>query len=310
MGAIDLKSGCVALKRCPQYEQDKLAGAIDEIFYTIFQSRRWSSSYVLLKPNLISASHGPLACTESRFLIAVARWFIDQGARVSLGDSPAFGNSFSVLKRLGLIDALNKLGVRVCRLDRVKHVSLESGVKVGLAVQALEADLLVNLPRVKAHSQLRLTLAVKNYFGCLTGIRKPVWHMRYGGRHGLFADLLVELLPFFPESLSLVDGISAMHKTGPINGEEYKLGLIAGGTNPVAVDTALMAILGVDPYSCPLWRVCEKKGLGGVYLDSLFFPLQSPDELRVSDFLVPEELAPIRFDLLRFAVNSVKRLFY
>jgi uncharacterized protein (DUF362 family) len=172
----------------------------------------------------------------------------------------------------------------------------------------MDCDLLVNLPRVKAHSQMRVTLAVKNYFGCLAGFHKPWWHMVHGGRGGRFSDLIVDILAVLPRSLSLVDGIVAMHKTGPVHGEPFPLGLIAGGTNPVALDTALLALLDIDLRQSPLWNAARQAGIQGTELEALVFPLAVPTDFAASDFIVPAQLEPIRFNLFRFCQNSIKRL--
>jgi len=268
---------------------------------------RFRSTHVLLKPNLISARHGPLACTEVAFILATARWFVDQGARVCIGDSPAFGTASGVLAKLGIVEQLRSLSVPITDFDRVNTVTLASGKKAGLAADAMDCDLLINLPRIKAHAQLRVTLAVKNMFGCLVGMRKPWWHMAYGGHQGEFESLLVELMTVLPDSLTIVDGITAMSGTGPIGGHPCHLGLMAASTNPVAVDSALLSALGLDPDVSPLWRACRDAGLPGVRFNRLDFPLQVPQDFQVTDFSVPEELSPIRFNPFRFVSGSFKR---
>ncbi|MCI5190639.1 MAG: hypothetical protein D3905_12820, partial [Candidatus Electrothrix sp. AS4_5] len=91
---------------CSSYQEPKLSQAIDQVLDQVVEILKVEqplsplslcSAQVLLKPNLISAKTGPLACTEGAFILAVAKRFIDQGAKVSLGDSPAFGTTASVL---------------------------------------------------------------------------------------------------------------------------------------------------------------------------------------------------------------------
>ena len=262
---------------------------------------------VVLKPNLISASHGPLPCTEGVFILAAAKFFILKGAVVCVGDSPAFGSARSSLARLGILSELLSLGVSVSDFRQSRSVLLPSGTRARIARQALDCDLLVNMPRVKAHAQARVTLAVKNCFGCLTGLQKPLWHMVYGGQRGSFARLLLELLDVLPPTLTLVDGIRAMHGTGPMKGRPYPLRLVAAGWNPLAVDTALLQILGVDWADSPLHQAARKMELPGATMRELGFPLSRPEELAVDDFCVPVHLAPIRFRIFSFFYSSIKR---
>ncbi len=306
---MDLTSNVVSLTGCTGYEADLLSESVDRIVSSLPLSMELRSAKILLKPNLISAKQGPLACTEGRFILAVAKWFLEKGATVSVGDSPAFGNSYSVLRALSLDKELERMGVLIRNFDKVFSVSLSSGTQTGLARDALDCDLLVNLPRIKAHGQLLVTMGVKNFFGCVVGMRKPLWHMLHGGVCGRFSSLLVELLAVLPPSLTLVDGITAMNRTGPIKGEVVTLGLMAGSLNPVAVDRALLYVLGIDPGKSPLMQACVKAELCGCLLDELVFPLESPEQLKVTSFRVPEALTPIRFQIQHFSKNFFRRLF-
>ena len=303
-----LDSTVVALTSCPKYAPQPIADSINRVVSALDQVPNLHSCTVLLKPNLITAKYGSLPCTEPAFILEVARWFVDQGARVSIGDSPAFGTATAALQTLGIADELAALGVRITDFSRARNVLLAGGGKAGVAVDAMECDLLVNLPRVKAHAQTRLTLAVKNCFGCLVGLRKPWWHMAYGGKDGSFSDRLVQLLDVLADSITLVDGIIAMHKTGPIHGASYPLALLGASTNPVAMDRALLQVLDVDPELSPLMSACLRAGFDGAELSRLSFPLATPLELQVSDFQVPDALAPVRFNPFRFLQSTFRRI--
>jgi uncharacterized protein (DUF362 family) len=263
---------------------------------------------VLLKPNLIAAKNSLLSCTEGAFILAVARWLLERGARVSIGDSPAFGTAAMVLRSMGITEELATLGVQIKNFNQGRKVRLSGGGSAVLAEEALDCDLLVNLPRVKAHAQARLTLAVKNYFGCLIGLRKPWWHMQHGGEQGKFFERLAQLPLVLPPSLSLLDGITAMHQSGPIWGQPYPLALVAASMNPVAIDTALHVILGVSPEQSPLMAACRRAGLNGAELPQLSFPLLRPEDFSVSGFIVPKTLNPVRFSLFRFLKSTVRRI--
>jgi len=304
---MDLISNDVYLEKCSDYTDQKLMDCCNRMLTPCISSNL-SSTRVLLKPNLITARMGKLACTEGTFILAVAQWFLDQNAHVSIGDSPAFGTSTSVLQKLGIADALRKLPVSITDFTHVRTVTLPSGIRAGMAVDALDCDLLVNIPRVKAHAQLRVTLAVKNLFGCLVGMRKPLWHMVHGGKCGGFTDHLVELLSVLPSGITLVDGITAMHQTGPMGGRSFPLEVIACSRNPVAIDRAMLSILGLAPEMSPLMESCIKMGLNGTDLNYLDFPLSTPDELEVDCFEVPETLNNVRFNPFNFFRGIARRI--
>ena len=304
-----LDSTRVALLAQASYAQPSLDRCVDRLLADCAACASLRSARVLLKPNLITARNGHLACTDSRLLTAAARWFIVQGARVQVGDSPSFGSARAVLEKIGALDELTRLGAEVVEFRQGVVVDLPGGLQAPLAAPALDCDLLVNLPRVKAHQQMRVTLAVKNYFGCVSGFHKPWFHMRHGGARPRFAELIIGLLAVLPDGLSLVDGVVAMHGSGPVHGEPHPLGLLACATNPVAVDTALLAVLGVDPELSPLWREARSRGLPGTGAGELHYPEATPTELAARDFVVPAELNPIRFNPFRFVHSSLRRLF-
>jgi uncharacterized protein (DUF362 family) len=298
----------VALVAQSSYGDHHLETTVFQLLASEFSATSCRSSTILLKPNLITATNGKLACTNGRVILAVARYFKDHGARVMVGDSPAFGSARSVLRKIGILPALQHLGVDIAEFRQYITIELASGEPASIAKPALECDSLINLPKVKAHSQMRVTLAVKNYFGCISGLHKPWWHMVHGGAQGRFAHLLVELLSALPQGYSLVDGVEAMHATGPIHGQPYFLGVLAGGVNPVAVDTGLLALLDVAPRQCPLWRAAREAGIQGTGPEQLIFTHAQPAALKARGFLVPEELTPVRFNPFRFIKSSLQRL--
>lgn len=302
-----ITSTSVALLACSHYRTREIAEKIDRLCaalgFTVGVGSR-----VLLKPNLLSARSGEhLACTHPAFVAAVAEWFLAQGAKVAIGDSPVFGTAKGVMRATGIEKALAGLPVECINFDQSATVKLSGGVSVDMARAAMECDLLVNLPRVKAHSQLFVTLAVKNYFGTVVGFQKAWWHLRYGNHAEQFASHLVDLLTVLPAGVTLVDGIVAMHGTGPISGRPFSLGLVAGAINPVALDTALLQILGLDPTQSVIWQECANRDLAGIDSAKLDFPLLKPAGITVNNFKAPTTLNPVSFNPLRMLISAFRR---
>jgi uncharacterized protein (DUF362 family) len=302
-----INSTSVALLHCKQYLRQEITEAIDRLCAAL-QFNVTAGTRVLLKPNLLSGrSAEHLACTHPEFVAAVAQWFVDHGALVSIGDSPAFGTAQGVMRNTGIEKALGNLPVARINFDRSEPVRLAGGVKVNVARAALECDMLVNLPRVKAHSQFYITLAVKNYFGTVVGFQKPGWHLRYGAQEDRFASHLLDLLEALPTGITFIDGIVAMHGTGPLSGEPLSLGLVGGSLNPVALDSALLQILKLDFNKSFLWQECAKRGLVGSDPDKLDFPLLKPADFKANGFRAPATLKPVSFNPLRMVVSGCKR---
>jgi uncharacterized protein (DUF362 family) len=302
-----IKSTSVALLHRNQYLRTKMAEAVDQLCEAL-QFRVTAGTRVLLKPNLLSGrSREHLACTHPFLVAAVAEWFVEQGALVTIGDSPAFGTAKGVMRVTGIEKALAGFPVELINFDNSEPVRLAGGVKVNVATAALECDMLINIPRVKAHSQFYMTLAVKNYFGTVVGFQKPVWHLRYGDQEGMFASHLVDLLAVLPPGMTFIDGIVAMHGTGPVSGQPYPLGLLGGALNPVSVDTALLKVLGLDFKKSAVWMECAKRNLAGSDPDLLDFPILKPAEFKIDGFRTPSILKPVSFNPLRMMASGCKR---
>ncbi len=297
----------VALLPCPDYREPSLTTTIDRIGTRLCRGQSLRGCRVLLKPNLVSRRGAPLSCTEGAFLLAVARWCIDQGARVRVGDSPAFGSAARILGVLGCREALARLGVEIAVFRESRWLTLENGTRVPLAVDALDCDLLVSVPRIKAHAQMGLTMAMKNYFGCVTGLHKSLLHMVQGGKHGCFVDVLLQIPDRLPPSFTLIDGICAMHRTGPVSGTPFPLGLVGGSWNPVALDGVLCRMLRVSPHQVPLLAAARARKMAGSGDREICYPLASPAAFQVAGFQVPSTLHPVRFSLFRFCRGTVHR---
>ncbi|MBB5348474.1 DUF362 domain-containing protein [Desulfoprunum benzoelyticum] len=297
----------VCLARSSAYDRTAVASLVEEMAGPLGLASSYAGQTVLLKPNLISAAAPALACTDADFIAGVALWFLEHGARVRIGDSPAFGTAARAMQRQGIIAALRGLAVEPIEFVTPVSRVLPCGCPVAIAAEGLDCDLLVNLPKIKAHNQTCVTLAVKNIFGLVIGMRKAMLHMREGGRTGRFVEVILELLDLLPPHLAIADGIVAMHRDGPINGEALALGCVAASGNPVAVDTALLALLELDSSRSPLWREAARRGMAGSSLADIVYPALPPAAFTGSGFTAPGELNGIRFNPLRFVRGMVRR---
>lgn len=249
-----------------------------------------------------------MACTHGSFLLALGEFLVDNGAQVAIGDSPAFGSASSVLRKLGIDDRLSRLGIEVVNFNKVVQRRLDCGVNVGIAAEPLDYDYFVNAPKIKAHSQMYVTLAVKNVFGIVLGMRKAMLHMRHGGPDNMFSRIIVDLLEHLPPHFSVIDGVVAMHGTGPLHGVSLDLGCLGFSSDPVALDTSLLHALQLDPQKSPLWCESKRRGYDGADLSKIYYPMQQPEVFHGSHFLAPHQLSPVRFNPFRFFWNSLRRV--
>lgn len=269
---------------------------------------------VLIKPNLLLGK--PLACTSPEVVAAACAWLLDHGARLVVADSPGFGRARNVAQAIGLAEALAPLGLSVRQLDKPVSVALPlpSGhaekTRFPISRLALESDLILSLPRVKAHSQMLLTLAVKNCFGCVSGMRKALIHARQGRDPRFFADCLAAFWAALPPVAALADGIVAMHVTGPSRGEPLALGLLGASSSAVALDEALCAVLHLAPEDVPLGAaLARRKAPGSAAAGTdVVFPLQRPEDFDANNFVLPGTLSHTSFHPARLVYSCLRRI--
>ncbi len=293
--------------RCDSYDTVRIDADIEKLARAVPLGRSHHGKRVLLKPNLISTGGGPLSCTHPRIIGAVAAWYKDHGARVVVGDSPAFGSAVRVCSTFGILPLLKKLDVPVINFDARVQQDLPCGVTLPVSREVLECDLFVGLPKIKAHNQMYVTMAMKNIFGIVTGMNKAMLHMVHGSDHGRFAEIILDLQGLLPEQVHLADGIEVMHVSGPLDGECLRLNCLAAASSPVALDLAMHELLELDGEKSPLLRAARDKGYPGSKTDEVHYPLETPDCFHGSGFSAPDELNPIRFNPFRFLRGSIRR---
>ncbi len=265
---------------------------------------------VLVKPNLVNRKNAGLSCTNPLLVRAVCVHLLDCGARVKVADSPAFGSAAQVAKASGLTKALKDLGLPVSGLGRPIPLDLSSGRRISISRDALETDIIVNLPKLKAHCQMRLTGAVKNLFGCVCGFRKALAHASMGDKDNLFPAMIIEVMQALPETVSVLDAVHPMHRTGPIGGDPFELGLVAASASAVALDTAVYTMLGLAPNQVPLWKEAQRRNLPGSSPADLSYPLEKPERFKAEGFILPEKLDSIGFSLDRLLKGRLRSLMH
>jgi uncharacterized protein (DUF362 family) len=211
------------------------------------------------------------------------------------------------MKKMGISAGLQGLAVQAIEFKTPREHLLTHGVRVGVAEEALDCDLFVNLPRIKAHSQMYVTIAVKNLFGIVCGMRKAICHMKNGLSHQKFGDLMLDLAALLPRQITMVDGIEVMSRRGPIKGELLEFGCLCAGRDPVGVDTVLLSLLELDKNRSPIWRAASARGIAGARVDLLKCVGETPASFAGSGFRAPSILNPVPFNPLRFMLSSLRR---
>jgi uncharacterized protein (DUF362 family) len=301
----------VILSRCTDYTPQKIAEAIQKQFELLGGLQKFVTpgDTVLLKPNFIAPrSRRHAAQTHPSVIIETARLLKDFGAKPFVADSPAWSNVFACVKVLKMEEPLKKLAVPVKQLDKPKwcHIGAKN-TRIGISSVALDADVIINLPKFKAHQQLLATFAVKNMFGCVSGKRKALWHFRKGSKPDDFCELLIDIYKFLNPALTIIDGVMAMDGPGPIRGRTRPLGWLIGGIDPIACETICAKLINSSPQEIPIIRTANQIGFGCSEFDKIEIAGDDFPQSLCTDFDLPQ-LVPISFSLLHVCKSICKQI--
>jgi len=256
---------------------------------------------VLIKPNMLSAKLPEAAVTtHPAILRAVIELVQSAGGIALVGDSPGFGTLRSVAKRSGMLAVIESTGAELVEFSEVREVA-STGVfkRFAVATPYLDADRVINLPKLKTHEMMTLTCGVKNIFGILVGAAKPAWHLQAGADRKLFARVLLEIYQLRPPDLTIVDAITAMEGDGPGSGDPRHVGLLLAGVNAVAVDLIAAEIAGIPKRLLFVERQAEQLGLPGATRSEIAVVGADLESLYVPPFRLPP-LSDVEFGLPRF----------
>lgn len=250
---------------------------------------------VLLKPNLLTAKPPEAAVTTHPEVVrSVIRLVRQAGGEPFISDSPSAIGLYPLQKvsaKSGLTQIAAEEGVQVKDFSSAQSAGDDKGrlfKKLKVAKEALEADVVINLPKVKTHGLMTLTLSVKNLFGCVMGKTKAQWHLSAGSDKFYFASMLVEVYQAIKPALTVVDGIIGMEGDGPASGVPRQLGFVAAGSDCVAIDAVISHILGLDPAKLPVIQAATAKGIGQAEISKIEILGESIADLAVDNFAMPK----------------------
>jgi len=240
----------VAVIKCKSYNQKLVDKAIKNAIELInFKFKKGSK--VLIKQNVVGAfPKKQIATTTNPALIeAVCKILKKNKCEIFIGDSPFTNpeNSFKASK----IDKVAKKYGKLIIFEQEKLVNVKnSKAKVlksfKIAKIVRDADLVIDMPKLKTHSLTKYTGAIKNFYGLIPGGVKQRTHMKAKGDKK-FSNILVDIYQSVNPGLTIMDGVIGMEGDGPTSGDAVKSGLILASKNGVALDIAATKMIGLNP---------------------------------------------------------------
>ena len=242
---------------------------------------------VLLKPNLLARALPQKAITTHPAVFsAVCRALREAGCRhLSYGDSPGSPTTTpdKAADTAGIAEAAERYQVEKADFASGSVVPFPGGHTARsfyLCNGVQEADALINICKMKTHALERITGAVKNLYGCVTGVNKATGHAAFPNSE-VFADMLVDLNRCIAPRLHIMDGVIAMEGNGPTSGTPTPMNVLLFSADPVALDAVFAHLIHLDPAEVPTCTYGQLRGLG--VMDAERIAVRTPEgELTVA----------------------------
>jgi len=264
----------VSLCALPDYDPARMEAALAELLAPLGGMGAFvrPGQTVLVKPNLLMAKPPAAAVTTHPTVVrAVIRAAQAAGGRVRVGDSPGFGSARKVAAGCGLLAVLEETGADFAPFD--ESVTIPAGPDsfrhLEVARDLVDADVILNVAKLKTHQMMGYTGAVKNLFGGIVGLRKPGLHLQAGADKGLFARMLLDLCDRLAPALSIIDAVVGMEGDGPSGGTPVALGALIASPSPLAADTVALALAGLAPERCWTQKLARALGRTEAGLDGV-----------------------------------------
>ena len=243
----------VCLDRVDSYDVDLIENVLRCQLDKLDAKEMFRDKRVVIKPNMVmKKAPEAAATTHPAVLEAMIRILRERAADIMIAESPGGLYTSQTLsaayKGCAIYEVAEKYGVRL-NFDTssctVEAPLAKTSKMFEIIKPILDADVIVNLAKLKSHSLTGYSGAVKNYFGTVPGVVKFEMHARFPD-YSDFSSMLVDLCEMLHSSkptFNILDGILAMEGNGPTGGEPRKLGCLLSGVNPFTVDIVGTSII-------------------------------------------------------------------
>ena len=245
-----------------------------------------SGQSVLIKPNMVTNKAS--AVTDWHVVKALVDLIqtVNGGANITIADGSSTQETITaVMVNQGYTTA-NFPGVTFLNFNDTTNTSptntyvladSRTGASEKIPSAITDADVYIDMPRMKTHYHAGMTGALKN-LGIGTG-PMPVWNVSGGNlgtggsaKFGLHHDIRSEIVDHVAcrvPDFTLMDAIVAMEGQGPASGTLVLENLVLAGKDPVAVDAVAATIMGIPPYLITHMVLAANENIGVMDLNNI-----------------------------------------
>jgi len=251
-----MKKSITGSARCATYDKEEVIKAVQKAVKAAGGLPPLKGKKVLLKPNLLSdADINRAVTTHPSVIEAVGKMILDAGGILTIADSPGAGIMFTqhslkrVYHKCGLEEVAKNLGIQLSFDTGYQEKKFPDGVIMKhftVINPACDADVIISVCKLKTHMFAHFSGAVKNTFGVVPGLDKPVFHSRFPDFTD-FSEMLVDLNELIKPNFVIMDAVVGMEGNGPMGGSPKEVGYILASKSVYGLDITAQTLIGMPP---------------------------------------------------------------
>lgn len=290
-------SNTVAFHAINAYDEEKIAQILrTQMDMLGFDDAFFAGKKVVIKPNLVMKKSPEAAATTHPAVLASLLCVLkEKGVTPVIAESP--GGLYnkqrleSIYRVCGIDEPANRYGALLNTDTDAVDVAFPTGRKVKsfhVIRPIAEADIIIDLCKLKSHGLTKMSAAIKNFFGVIPGIEKFEMHATfpdYADFGGMICDIC-EMLCSRKKIIAITDAIVGMEGDGPTAGTPRTIGALYMSENPFASDIVGETLLGFEG-TVPIVREAVARGLCPADISGVTVLGNDVSALRITDFKEP-----------------------
>lgn len=283
----------VAIEKCRNYEEKNVYESVKNLVDLLggWEAFIRPGSKVVIKPNLAMYKKPDDAVTTHPSIVkAVVSQVQKAGGVVTIAESPGGPYNHAMLryvyKMTGIEQVANETGAILnydLRVKSIQNTQAKYMKRMEVIKPLLEADIIINLPKLKTHTMMVFTGAVKNMFGAIAGTAKADLHLRMPD-YNQFADSLIDIYLSVKPTINIMDAVTGMEGYGPTSGNPRDIGVVMASEDGFALDSTAMKLIQLPLEKVPVIKQGKDRNLTDENIQVVGEELE---KIKVKDYDIP-----------------------
>lgn len=303
----------VIIKKCNDYILNNVKKNIFESLNELGGLEKLipNNANVFVKCNCVGPFNKDQGITTHPVIVeAVLQILKTKTNNITIGDNPATRDITYTLKKNGIYDIIVQENVKIVNGKDTKNIYNSKAKiynKFEVSKEMVEADVLINLPKLKTHSLAYMTCAEKNFFGFIYGLDKAGWHVKASNPLE-FGEAINDLYGAILETynnktiINICDGILGLEGEGPSSGGiKRQANAIITSLDAVSLDRIACELVHLDYKKCFITNIASSRNYGEGDLEKITIIGNPLDEFSDIKFQAPKDsLSNVGLRFLKF----------